>query len=318
MKANQHTLAIVIPAYKAKYITDTLSSLAAQTCKSFKVYIGNDGGDSEIDDIVKSFESELDLTYVYFDKNLGSTSLVKAWQRCIALTNNEPWIWLLPDDDYVNERCVEGVLEEILKNSRHELIRFNSTLVNEKGHVIKKNPPFPEVEAAFVSLMEKINYNRTSTLAEYVFSRKTFVKTGGFPELPLAWGSDDAAWYLFGQKAGIRTTCKGEVFIRQSKLNISNNYSDYSFNKLEALLNLFCTLKKKPAFESDILIYSEHYNFEKDTQFFVFNEMRELKLSLSIYDIFYLGSIASRVWSGGKLKNSYRFWLNNYRNKKYK
>ena len=106
MKKTDVKLAIVIPAFKAKFLAETLSSIASQTSQDFKLYICDDCSREPIEDIVKSFEGRLSFAYNRFDNNLGGVSLVRQWERCIALTSEE-WIWLFSDDDIMETNCVE-------------------------------------------------------------------------------------------------------------------------------------------------------------------------------------------------------------------
>jgi glycosyltransferase involved in cell wall biosynthesis len=80
-------LAIVIPAYKARYLRETLASVAAQTNKNFKLYIGDDASPEPLAEIVREFSGELPVQYMRFDKNWGRTVLTKHWTRCIRLSN---------------------------------------------------------------------------------------------------------------------------------------------------------------------------------------------------------------------------------------
>ena len=310
MRLTESKLAVVIPAYKIQFIGDTLKSLSLQTDKRFNVYVGNDSGDSNIENLIKEYKSDIKVEYEYFTKNLGSNSLVEAWDRCVKMTNGEPWIWVLPDDDFIDKHCVAGFYRTIELDSSFDLYRFKSAVTDSAGSIKSENYSMPDTESSYLSLIEKIKYNRSSTLAEYIFNRKVYDKYGGFPSLPCAWGSDDAGWYLFGSKTGIKTIGSGKVFLRQSQYNISGDYNRLGTVKLYALTMLFKKLVSYPEFRNDISKYSSDINFEQLSQFFIFNEMRQLKIVLGIQDFIKLGKITSSYWSGGLLKNTYRFWLN--------
>ena len=76
----QHKLAIVIPAYKAKYLSETLDSIASQTDKRFCVYIGDDCSPEKIDNIVSQYKDKFNYVYQHFDTNLGGKDLVAQWE----------------------------------------------------------------------------------------------------------------------------------------------------------------------------------------------------------------------------------------------
>ena len=85
-------LAIIIPAYKAAFLPAALDSIAAQTCKDFTVYVGDDCSPEPIGSIVEKYRDKMDIVYKRFDTNLGGTDLVAQWERCIAMSQNEPYI----------------------------------------------------------------------------------------------------------------------------------------------------------------------------------------------------------------------------------
>ena len=64
-----HQLAIVIPAYKAKYLRDTLESISQQTCKNFTLYIGDDHSPEDIYSIVQQFENKINIIYFILPPN---------------------------------------------------------------------------------------------------------------------------------------------------------------------------------------------------------------------------------------------------------
>tara|TARA_B110000240_G_scaffold195891_1_gene246534 strand:+ start:1600 stop:2013 length:414 start_codon:yes stop_codon:yes gene_type:complete len=76
-------LAIVIPYYKITFFEETIASLANQTNKNFKVYIGNDASPECPEALIEQYKDKFNFIYKKFETNLGSTSLVKQWERCI-------------------------------------------------------------------------------------------------------------------------------------------------------------------------------------------------------------------------------------------
>ena len=101
-------LAIVIPLYKIDFFEETLNSICNQTDKRFNLYIGNDASSSDFEEIIKSYKEKFDFTYQFFKNNLGGEGrLVEQWERCIALSNNEEYIQILGDDDFISSNFVE-------------------------------------------------------------------------------------------------------------------------------------------------------------------------------------------------------------------
>ena len=64
-------VAIIIPAYKSRFLQQTLDSVAAQTDKDFTVYIGDDASPHDLKNIVYLYQDKLDIVYYRFETNLG-------------------------------------------------------------------------------------------------------------------------------------------------------------------------------------------------------------------------------------------------------
>ena len=51
MISMEEKIAIVIPAYKCRFLRQTLDSIVVQTCRSFTVYIGDDASPQNLKEI---------------------------------------------------------------------------------------------------------------------------------------------------------------------------------------------------------------------------------------------------------------------------
>ena len=228
------TLAIVIPAYRPDFFRATLASLVAQTDRRFRVYVGDDAGPPAIADLCASFAAEgLDLVHHRFPENLGRRSLTAHWNRCVALSN-EPWVWLFADDDVMSPDCVASVLAAIDESAVPDVLRFDTEVIDAQGTRVHANPPHPRWEAGADFVYDRMWSRRNSYVVEYVFRRDAFVRAGGFPDYPIAWCADDAAWYLFAGSSGIRTLDAGLVRWRASGRNITDMSRRHRPEKLAA------------------------------------------------------------------------------------
>ncbi|MGH7942142.1 MAG: glycosyltransferase family 2 protein [Limisphaerales bacterium] len=222
---NHHSLAIVIPAYKASYLREVLASVAGQSCRNFQLYVGDDASPENIRKIVQEFSDKIPLHYHRFEKNLGATSLAEHWRRCIGLSH-EPWIWLFSDDDLMDEGCVAAFYREILATSgRHDLYRFNTCSIDGDGRLISENPAHPQNETGPDFLVSRLRGGRTSTAQELIFSRAAWESAGGFPDFPLGWASDDAFIATLGSYKPIRVVPGPRLKWRLSGKNISTDNS---------------------------------------------------------------------------------------------
>lgn len=215
-------LAIVIPAYKQDYFAQALASLANQTRKDFTVYIGDDHSPYDLKGIAKSYENKLTVKYTRFPNNTGAENLVRQWRRCVDLTQGEEWIWLFSDDDLVDENCVESFYKQVaLDGGTCDVYRFNNTVIDENGEVIRPTPDSPLHESS-----EEMAYNllvgkRGNSMADHIFSRKIYEKSGGFVYTKYAQGADWAMSILFSKDKGLVTLPEGRFYWRYSGANIS-------------------------------------------------------------------------------------------------
>lgn len=301
-------LAIVIPVYKGKFLQKTLQALTNQSNKNFCVYIGNDASPDDIESIISPFDKDLRLSYKRFSQNIGRKSLVAHWHRCIDLINDEKWIWLLPDDDVPDESCVGLFYKLKEQNSEFPLFRFSTIHIDEDDSAIRINNVPPRVESGVDFIINKLKYIRNSSVAEYIFKRKRFEQIGGFPEIPLAWGSDNLAWLKISGHEGIFTINEAKVSLRQSDNNISND-SKLSKKKFFLHFDYLSMLKH----EVSIIEYTKgetnRRTFNELLIFYVFNELYSIKNSLSYVDYFKIAYLNSRLWGRGYFRNLY--WLFN-------
>lgn len=219
-------LAIIIPAYKATFLPAALDSIAAQTCKDFTLYVGDDCSPEPIGDIVEKYRNQIDLVYQWFDTNLGGKDLVAQWERCIAMSQEEPYIWLFSDDDVMEPNCVEQLLKTIdATQGIYDLYHFDVKEINEKGEVTKALPEYPQVLSAYDFYKGKTSFRYRSYVVENVFSRRAYNQAGGFKNFDLAWGSDVATWCIFCGSKGMKKVEGAKVHWRRSGQNITPDTS---------------------------------------------------------------------------------------------
>ena len=236
-----HRLAIVIPAYKATYLPAALDSIAAQTCQDFTLYVGDDCSPEPIGSIVGQYQDKMNLVYQRFDTNLGGTDLVAQWERCIAMSKEEPYIWLFSDDDVMEPDCVEKLFKQIERtNGAYDLYHFDVSEIDGEGRVTQQLPAFPPVLGSYDYYKGKFSGRWRSYVVENVFSRYIHEKTGGFRNFDLAWGSDVATWCIFCGQKGMCKVPDARIGWRRSSYNITPNKTRaVSERKTMALCNLF-------------------------------------------------------------------------------
>lgn len=179
MKVDQKMLAIVIPYYNIKFFDKTLESLSYQTDKRFTVYIGGDNSPNNPEGLISKFASGLTLKYVKFEENWGSHSLVKQFERCIDLLQDEQWIMILGDDDVLDKNCVNYFYKNLdeIKHNDSKVIRFASQYIDSTESHWQTLMLFIIQKLKTRRILCIENFLRQS-LSEHIFSRISFQKNG--------------------------------------------------------------------------------------------------------------------------------------------
>lgn len=237
-------VAIIIPYFKLTFFEATLQSLANQTDKRFKVYIGNDDSPEDPTLLLQNFKEKFDFEYTKFETNLGRISLTKQWERCIELCGNEQWIMILGDDDVLSDSVVENWYKNKAEfNSKTNIVRFASILVDENSNSTSSKYCHPKWEIATDSFYRKFLGDSRSSLSEHIFLKEAYERNG-FYNYQLAWNSDDRAWLEFSEDKPIYTINESIVYIRISKINISGKSDNYLI-KNKSLLEFYKFLISK-------------------------------------------------------------------------
>lgn len=233
-----NSLAIIIPAYKSTFLAAALDSIAAQTCKDFTVYIGDDHSPNHLEEIVERYKDKMQLVYKKFDTNVGGKDLVAQWARCVEMAHKEEWLWLFSDDDVMEPRCVEEFYQTVKEHPDAGLVHFNLLKLENSTGKLYNLPKFPEYCPAKMYLDEKVRGHFISMVVEFVTRRDVYEKTGGFQNFNMAWGSDFCSWVKFSHAAGGIWTCPtAKVHWRESNENISPDTSNKTvYRKMNSVI----------------------------------------------------------------------------------
>jgi glycosyltransferase involved in cell wall biosynthesis len=261
-------LAVVIPYYNFRFFERTLRSLEHQTNKDFNLYIGNDASPEDPQELIASFKNLPLKKYEYFNENLGGTSLVKQWERCIDLTNEEEWLVILGDDDLVSENYVASFYKHInvVLDKDIQVIRFASRYIDEEDRANREITLYqhPVLEKATDSFYKNHHHQSRSSLSEHVFSRISYEEYG-FYEYPLAWHSDDRAWLDFTNFGTLYTINEATVGVRVSTSSISGT-----------------TAHRVTKWETRVLFYD--YIIDRDQlNYFLPEQKRQLLIDYSVF-----------------------------------
>jgi glycosyltransferase involved in cell wall biosynthesis len=217
-------LAIIIPAYKKQYFEQSLQSLSDQTNRNFHVYVGDDCSPQDLKPICDKFAGRLPISFTRFDTNMGAKRLVDQWSRCVALTKNEPWLWMFSDDDLVDADCVENFYAHLAATrTRFDIYRFNTSVIDGSGNLTSICPRGPEVETSEQMAYHLLKRQRGNSMGDHIFSREIYVRCGGFVFTEYAQGADWAMSISFSRNKGISVIPKSQFYWRFSGANISGS-----------------------------------------------------------------------------------------------
>jgi glycosyltransferase involved in cell wall biosynthesis len=240
-------LTIIIPFYKLTFFEETLNSLSNQTDKRFMVYIGDDASPENPSDLLERYYGKFDFIYHRFETNLGGTSLVQQWERCIEMTKHEEWIMILGDDDTIGYDCVASFYEHIREVEQQQInvIRYASVVIDQNDKEISIVHQHPKYETSVDFLMRKFKGGTRSSLSEFIFKKEVLLKIR-FKNFPLAWHSDILAVLEVSKFGFMYTINKAVVCFRLSGINITSKTDDLSL-KNKAAFNFYCYLLQQHA-----------------------------------------------------------------------
>ena len=247
-------LAIIIPYYKINFFEETLESLSSQTDQRFKVYIGDDASPESPIDLLSRYQGKFDFEYHRFEENLGGTSLVKQWERCIAMTKDEEWIMILGDDDMLGDNVVEAFYANLkeIENQGINIIRFSTQSIDKVKNNISKVYINPKLEKATDFYYRRHSGLVRSSLSEHIFKRESFLKYK-FKNYPLAWHSDDYAWMEFADNKPIYAINDAIITIIVSSESLTGSTSNLiNKNSAKSLFYMDLVKNKLNLFDENV------------------------------------------------------------------
>jgi len=234
-----YDLAIVLPAFKARFLKETMDALTNQTDKRFALYVSDDASPHDLISIVEPYGKELQMKYHRFPDNLGGRDLVAHWRRSIDLTAGEPWIWLLSDDDIPSSNAVAAFYEALQRTAgAYDIYRFPVSWIGADSKPCGPGYEFnhPQFESAYDFTLRRLSGEAYTCAQDHIFRRSIYERKG-FVAFDLAWHSDTATYISFAMEKGFYTISQGRLWFRQSGLNISSRQErEILIRKLKAEL----------------------------------------------------------------------------------
>ncbi len=226
--AHHITFSVTIPAYKDKYLKETIESVLAQTYQNYEVVIVNDASPYDLDSIVGQFDDSR-IHYYKNEKNCGTRNVVDNWNICLSYATGD-YLICMGDDDNLTPRCLQDFADLIEKYPELDLYHARSVLIDDDSNFVRLLEERPEWESVY-SLM----YNpRNTHLGDWLFKTDTLRKNGGFYKLPYGWQSDDISAFIAAASHGVANTKEPGFQYRGNALSISHDMDSIE-DKIEAV-----------------------------------------------------------------------------------
>ena len=219
---------VTIPAYKDKFLKETIDSVLAQTYPNYEVVIVNDASPYDLDSIVNLYDDRR-IRYFKNERNCGAKDVVDNWNICLSHATGD-YLICMGDDDKLTPRCLQDFCDLIEKYPKLDLFHARSEIIDDDSNFVCILEERPEWESVY-----SLIYNpRNSHLGDFLFKTETLRKNGGFYKLPYGWQSDDISAFMAAASHGVANTKEVGFQYRGNGLSISHDLTCIE-DKIEAV-----------------------------------------------------------------------------------
>jgi glycosyltransferase involved in cell wall biosynthesis len=219
---------VTIPAYKERYLKETIDSVLAQTYQNYEIVIVNDASPYDLDTIVHQY-TDPRIRYFKNEKNCGAKNVVDNWNICLSYATGE-YVMCIGDDDNLTPRCLQDFADLIEKYPQLDLFHARSEIIDDDSNFVMTLELRPEWESVY-----SLIYNpRNTHLGDWLFKTDTLRKNGGFYKLPYGWQSDDISAFIAAASHGVANTQEVGFQYRGNGLSISHDLTCIE-DKIEAV-----------------------------------------------------------------------------------
>ena len=226
--ANEIKFSVTIPAYKDRYLKETIDSVLAQTYQNYEIVIVNDASPYDLDSIVSQYNDPR-IRYFKNEKNCGAKNVVDNWNICLSHATGD-FVMCIGDDDKLTPRCLEDFVNLINKYPHLDLFHTRSDIIDDDSNYVMTQELRPEWESVY-SLMHN---PRNSHLGDWLFRTEALRNNGGYYFLPYGWQSDDISAFIAAAKYGVANNNEAGFQYRGNSLSISHDLTCIE-DKIEAV-----------------------------------------------------------------------------------
>lgn len=227
-------ISFVLPAYKARFLSQAINSILRQSISDWELIIVDDQSPEDLYSIAASFSDER-IHYYRNERNLGGENLVRQWNYCITLAQGD-WIVLAADDDVYAPTFCEECEKLMTKYSQVDLIRSRVLQIDEEGKPLWEDGVLSEFTNKYEYLHDWITAKAFTCIGNFMFRRSALLAMGGFMDFPCAFGSDIATPIALSVN-GVANTSEMLFSFRQSTQHLSADKSRFK-EKLAGITQL--------------------------------------------------------------------------------
>lgn len=237
----------VLPAYKGKYLRESIGSILAQDYANFELIVVDDCSPDSIREIVTGYDDKR-VSYYRNEKNIGGKDLVAQWNHCLEYAKGD-YVILATDDDLYEPNFLSVFVPLIEKYPDANLFRARILQVDSRNEIRYIDSCYKEYLSP-VEFRYHLMHGMKGGIPQYIFKRKALVDKGGFVYFPKAWASDDATALMMSDR-GVVNSQEHLVRFRWSDINISGDRK-YGLEKFTARLQFSKWLQKQEVEINDI------------------------------------------------------------------
>lgn len=216
-----------IPAYKGKYIKQTIDSLLAQSYKDIEIIVVDDRSPDKIGEILALYDDPR-IRYYLNEENLGGKNYNQAFSYATG-----KYAVIAGDDDLYHPQYAEKMIALAEDNPEVDIFHCRIGIIDGDGKLTKIGDLWPEYESCADYLYSRGVRRCAQTMPEFFVRTSALKRIGGMVEMPLAWYSDDATWFLLAKDKGIISTPEVLFYWRYSGINISSRF-DITAKKVDS------------------------------------------------------------------------------------
>jgi len=241
------TFSFVLPAYKGRYLSESIDSILAQDYKDFELIVVDDCSPDSIREIVDSYDDKR-VSYYRNEQNIGGRDLVAQWNHCLKYAKGD-YVILATDDDLYEPNFLSTFVPLIEQYPDVNLFRARILQVDSRNEIKYIDSCYKEYLSP-VEFRYHLMHGMKGGIPQYIFKRSALVEKGGFVNFPKAWASDDATALMMSDW-GVVNSREHLVRFRWSDINISGDRK-YGLEKFKARLQFSTWLQQQRVETNDM------------------------------------------------------------------